>query len=400
MYGLKHKSAQKSGVVSKANSIARQLAADELWEGEWEECSDYATVSSLVRTDTEPAGLNFDIQFSIDGIAVDYSSPIHIQSGGEGTAHPHLHTVLAKYCRAAYTNGPDVANVRIQTLLHRTRDRERTITANEPLTESEDATAIRAMTDFNMDISREAFSYAKVIHKFGHNEDLGTVIEHVWSVGGIYVWLTAGATLEAISNHVNDTAAGSGARSIVVEGLDDSFNEITEVIVMNGTSASAATTQLFRRVNRAYILTSGTYHFGSDGDITVRLSGAGAIQCEIQHTTADLTPWKFGQTQLARYSVPAGKTCLIRRITAENDSDKLADMIVCTMESADVIAAPFTAPRLLKEFSGISGARLIEFESPHKVAEKSDIWANARLRSGSTTKVTVDFEIIIHDGVL
>ncbi len=390
-----------NGEVSEENSTIQEIEVGTVWTGEWIDCRDYATVSSLVRTDVEPVGDNFDIQFSADGIEVDYSSPIHIHSGGEGTARPHLHTVLGPFFRVVYdTSAATAANIRITTLMNRTRDRERTITANEPLTESEDATAFRPVSDFSIDATRGALGYASVINKFGHNEDLGTVIEDIWSVGGIYAWLTAGVALEAISTDADDTAAGAGVRSIMIEGLDDNFNEISQEIPMAGLSASDPTTLLFRRVNRAYSFTAGTFHAGAQGDIIVRVAGAGAIQCEILHTDTSGASWNYGQTQLARYTVPAGKTALVRHIVAASVGGKPADIVICRYEGADIIAAPFTAPRVLKQFPELAGVSVQHYHSPLLVPEKTDIWANGRLLAGSAGKVTIDMEILLHEGVL
>ena len=64
---------------------------------------------------------------------------------------------------------------------------------------------------------------AKVIHKFGSNPDVGTTMEDIWQTGGVYTWLQSAVTLEAISDSADDIITGSGARKVIVQGLDPDF---------------------------------------------------------------------------------------------------------------------------------------------------------------------------------
>ena len=97
-----------------------------------------------------------------------------------------------------------------------------------------------------------------IIHKFGRNTDVGATEEDVWTVGGVYTWLQAPVNLEAISTSANDTIAGTGARIITVEGLDENWNAISEDIEMNGVSATLPTINGFIRINRVFVKEVGT----------------------------------------------------------------------------------------------------------------------------------------------
>lgn len=142
------------------------------------------------------------------------------------------------------------------------------------------------------------------ITKYSTNESVSTAWEDVWSAGGSLTYLTAAATLEAISTSTNDTAAGTGAREIYVEGLDGNFNVVSATITMNGTSASTATTQTFIRVYRAYVTEVGAYGNRNAGTITIRVSGAGSTQAEIPLIGA----LGSSQTLMSQYTIPAGYT--------------------------------------------------------------------------------------------
>lgn len=147
--------------------------------------------------------------------------------------------------------------------------------------------------------------------KFGRNPDIDIgQTEDIWAGGGTYTGHPTGAaeTLEILSDSANDTAAGTGARTIVIPGgLDDTGALIADVTVtLNGTTPVVIPTQLWTRANRAYVATAGSNETNV-GTITGR------------HTTTTANVFfaiepDLGQTTVAAYTVPLGKTAWIKRL--------------------------------------------------------------------------------------
>lgn len=259
---------------------------------------------------------------------------------------------------------------------------------------------VNLSNSYYADVARGRIFGASVVHKFGRNSDVGTAFEDIWETGGVYSWPTSASTLEAISTDANDTAAGTGARTVTIEGLDADFNEISETITMNGVSASSATALSFLRVNRAYVVQSGAYSSttsGSNiGNITIRVSGAGATQATIQ---VDALAGK-GQTEIARYTVPAGKVAFVKSVFINVDSTKNAATIAFFQRrSADTIVAPFTSKRLVVEFDGVLGETALAPTTPiGPFPAKTDLWFAAHAgAAGNNPEVEVDFEILLYD---
>lgn len=149
------------------------------------------------------------------------------------------------------------------------------------------------------------YSGYAAVQKFGINADVDSAAaEDIWSAGGTYNWLTSATLVEAVSDSANDTSAGTGARTIQIWGLDASYAEQTETITLNGTTAvdSAST---YIRVFRAKVLTAGSGGTAA-GTITIRVDGAGSTVAEI--------PVGYNQTEMAVYTVPAGKTAYIFKV--------------------------------------------------------------------------------------
>ena len=155
-------------------------------------------------------------------------------------------------------------------------------------------------TDFLIEVNKGNVAGHTLIHKFGRNALAGTSNEDVRYGGGTLTPLTAATTIEAISASANDTSAGSGARTIKIWGVDINFAEVEATITMNGTTVTTATAQTFLRVNKARVITTGTYDVANDGDITIRVVSAGATQIVIEAGT--------GVSQTTHYTIPAGKT--------------------------------------------------------------------------------------------
>lgn len=134
----------------------------------------------------------------------------------------------------------------------------------------------------------------------GHNTDIdtATVPEDIWEGGGLYPFQSVPQNLEVLSSSTDDTAAGTGMRTVRVVGLDGGYHEISEVVALNGTTAVALTQQYFR-VNQLVGVTAGSGGQNA-GVITLRVASAGATQAVMD--TGD------GLAHQAIYTVPAGKT--------------------------------------------------------------------------------------------
>ena len=156
---------------------------------------------------------------------------------------------------------------------------------------------------FDLQVSRNQIYDHKVIFKFGFNPDINGIEETIWDSGGIYAYPSAATVMKVSSSSTNDTAAGTGARTIVVEGLDGDYNEVEEIVTLNGQTAVNTTTS-FLRVNRAYVLTAGSGGTAA-GDIYV---GVGTVTAGVPATIYAQITLGNNQTLMAIWTVPAGYT--------------------------------------------------------------------------------------------
>ncbi len=119
-----------------------------------------------------------------------------------------------------------------------------------------------------------------------------------WEAGGAYPFQSTATVLEILSASAADTAAGTGARTFLLQGLDANFNPISETITLNGVTP-VATVNSYLRVNLLRIASAGSGNVNA-GDITLRVVSAGATQGIARAGTG------FAKTCI--YTVPAGFT--------------------------------------------------------------------------------------------
>lgn len=137
----------------------------------------------------------------------------------------------------------------------------------------------------------------------GHNPDIPVGgAEDVWEGGGNYPFLAAAAQLEVVSTSASDTALGTGARTVLVSGLDANYEVISEVVTLNGLTP-VLTTREYLRINVFTTTSSGSGEVNA-GDITLRVAGGGAIQ--------SIARAGYGFGRSAVFTVPAGFTLFIK----------------------------------------------------------------------------------------
>lgn len=233
-----------------------------------------------------------------------------------------------------------------------------------------------------------------IIHKFGRNAAIGTTYVPVCS-GGVYQTPQVGGALPlriAAGGNAADDAAGSGARTVVIEGLDQDGDFVTETLTLAGASASDPTSISFLRLFRAYVATSGSYATQSQG------SHVGDIVIEDTSSntwaTIDATDFPRGQSQIGVYSVPNGFEAYISTVELSVASTKVLDLNFYVRENILQTSAPYAPMRLKRELVGIEGNSKVEFDYPiGPYPALSDFGFMAKV-SSSTADVSIDFTII------
>ena len=251
------------GMVSIVNSSTTALNDTDVFTGEWEDVSAYNSLTVAVKTDQNGT---YSIQFSPDGTNQDSTLTRYYRTNQ--IEAPHRFTITRKYARVVFTNdsGSNQTYFRLQTILG--DQGELNAPADSTLAQDFDATVVRP-TDFKYEVAEGLRQGYTTWNKWGYNPDIDVGTETVWSVGGTFTPLSSAGTLEVVSSSANDDGdpAGTGAQSIIIYGVDANYEEQTEVVTLNGTTA-VTTTNSWLGVNRAAIYLSGSGGINA-GDISI-----------------------------------------------------------------------------------------------------------------------------------
>ena len=205
----------------------------------------------------------------------------------------------------------------------------------------------------------------RTLYKFGYNPDVNGDEETVWEQGGDYPWLDSAVTMFVSSTSVNDTSGGSGANTILIQGLDENYVEIEETITLNG--QTQVTTQLsYLRVYRAFVTLAGSSGT-SGGIIYIGSSGAtGGVPNGTVYANLSIG----NQTQIAAYTVPAGHTLYLDEINITAALNLANKRVNASFHTRDFGSNVFRT-RFINVLQSSQLKQL--FKYPQEFAEKTDV---------------------------
>ena len=250
----------------------------------------------------------------------------------------------------------------------------------------------KKVLDFPLEVAKGNVPSHSVIQKFGRNSAVGSSFVPI-CLSGFYRTPTTNTALEVVSTDVDDTFLGAGARTIFYEGLQvqsDSLVVVSDVVELDGTTAVALPDNLIR-LYRWYVASSGTYATQSagshQGDITIQEAGGGDVWAKIENNG-----FPRAQSQIGAYTVPTGYTAYVGKISYSVESDKEADILMFKREGVLNTSAPYNAMNLVTEINSATGNYTVEYRTPLKFEEETDIGFLGKLKA-NTGPMTVDFEI-------
>ena len=147
------------------------------------------------------------------------------------------------------------------------------------------------------------------IEKFGMNIDVDNNKETIWDGGGIYTYIETAETVTVTSSAVQDNPTGTGARNVEIQGLSQAGAIIEEIVNLGSTSVAA-----FRRVFRVKVLSAGSSGV-NEGTVSITSDDTSTVLAIIGLDGVGITASGRGQTFMALYTIPEGKTGYVTQWT-------------------------------------------------------------------------------------
>lgn len=219
----------------------------------------------------------------------------------------------------------------------------------------------------NIPVAQGAVTGYSHINKFGYRDTLPSSYQAVWDGTTSYTYQSAGTVTATSGTPLSDDGG-----TVEVQGLDQNYLPATETITIGG----AASTTQFVRVFRATMITSTTGDTNVD-DITITNVAAVAI-----------IKAGAGQTLMAIYTIPAGKTGYLLKISGSVDANNDALF--------QLTARPFGGSFNIKgQFGVFASGFNYDYAVPLVFTEKTDI--EVRAKSQNPLGAGAIFDLILVD---
>lgn len=239
---------------------------------------------------------------------------------------------------------------------------------------------------FGLQIARGQIAWHVPVTVWGYNPDIDQTIETVWADGGTIPFIGAAGTMNVSSSSTDDAAAGTGARTIVIQGLDGDHNEISETVTLNG-QTTVTTTKQFLHINYIYVATTGS---GKQNAGTIYV-GAGVNTLGVPATVYGTIYTNFNASTTACYTIPAGYTGYVVTGGISLGQDTGSTGVTGYLLTRDPVA---DIARVVAVASFSNGSSEYDFQLPLRVPEKYSIEARAVGKSNNNL-VSAHFQIIL-----
>ena len=159
---------------------------------------------------------------------------------------------------------------------------------------------------FELQVARGQISWHQSVTVFGYNFDVDQTMETVWPNGGLLQFPDAALQLSVSSANANDTANGTGARTVFLSGLNASHNTVSETISLAGQTA-VTTVNSYLHINQCYVETAGSLNSAA-GTIYF---GTGTVTAGVPATVYDVIEYDYNSRITGSYTIPAGYTAYV-----------------------------------------------------------------------------------------
>jgi len=228
------------------------------------------------------------------------------------------------------------------------------------------------------------------VNKFGNNLDIDTATtpEDIWGGGGLYTGFPVNTLepVEILSSSANDTSAGTGLRTVVIQGLNGDWIETSETLTLNGTTPVQSVNS-YRRVHTMRGESAGSGGFNV-GTITVR------------HATTEANVFlvmlpSTNQTASTAYTVPAGTTGYLMATSSalRGANAGSADCVFAVRSFGGVFR--YRRPFMIS--SNYSSNETLAV--PISFAEKTDIVIRCIATNGNNLEVVAGYDLILVEAV-
>lgn len=242
-------------------------------------------------------------------------------------------------------------------------------------------------TNWALEAAKGNIPQTAILTRFGFNPDVDTAsAEGIIQQGGNYVPPTTARIHNISSSDINDTSAGTGARTILIFGIDGSYNRATETVTMNGTT-NMPTVNSYHHIHLVQIITAGS---------TANNIGTISAVAQTDATTTITVSPGFNQSCSSVYLVPVGYKGYIMKIRA-----RMQQSTATSGANIALLIQPFGGVYQTKTILGLNNSGNSEVENdysyscPFIIQEKSFIKLRCLIATNNNTEIMAEYDLIV-----
>lgn len=208
----------------------------------------------------------------------------------------------------------------------------------------------------------------------------------VWPYAGAWTPVGTAATIDVVSDSTDDDAAGIGARTVQIVGVDDSGDIVNEVIDMDGTTTVNSTNDYYSLLSAKVLTVGGS---GQQGTITLEIGGSreGTILSELR------------EAQGAKFTVPTGYYAFMQSVAVNvlTSSTNTTKLYLNAQESSHT--ATDTQERRVARWVFTEGHYVLPF-TPSQPLEPDSTFHWSAITSAGTADVAVQCGLVLVSSAL
>ena len=126
-----------------------------------------------------------------------------------------------------------------------------------PVTDIRSISQVGTYEPFELQVGRGQIPGHSVIHVFGHNPDVDQTEVTIWPATGLLTHPASPTIMKISSSSASDTAAGTGARTVYVLGINGTGGYVSETVTLNGQTA-VNTVNSYDAIEQLTVMSVGT----------------------------------------------------------------------------------------------------------------------------------------------
>jgi hypothetical protein len=242
---------------------------------------------------------------------------------------------------------------------------------------------------FEFQVGRNQITGHRVIHVFGHNPDVDTTEVTVWPIAALLGHPTSPTIMKISSTSANDSAAGTGARTVYILGINGTGGYVSEIVTLNG-QTEVSTANTYDAIEQMVVLSVGSGGVNAG----VIYAGTGTVTAGVPAVPYSAMGVGDNLSLVGHWTCPAGHTGYLVAGSITSGTANANQYITARLKQRGVDGIVRTAAITTLHQGSVD----YDFSYPVKLLAGECITATAK-GSGNNNDVSSYFQIVlVRDG--